>query len=260
MSSWPLAVSSVLTIGGAVVLAVAGLLVARRSFRLPRDVGENDIAGFLYAVIGVVYGVVLAFVVFVVWERFAAVDEAVTTEAADLVAVFRDTQTFPEPLRQQAQDSLRTYATEVTASEWASHSGAKPHRTPDLLNPVWAIYRQLRPTSAQEEAQREDQMERLHELERQRHLRHLAGESTLPPFFWPVLVIGGILTIAFSYFFVLETLWLQAAMTAVLTALITGILFLIFSLNQPFTGEVHVSQEPMRHALEQFNALNMQRP
>jgi hypothetical protein len=99
---------------------------------------------------------------------------------------------------------------------------------------------------------------RLHQLEQQRHMRHLASEATLPPFFWPILIAGGALTIGFSYFLRLANLSIQIAMTAVLAALIAGILFLILSLDHPFTGQVQVDREPFRHALQQFNALNLQ--
>jgi hypothetical protein len=74
---------------------------------------------------------------------------------------------------------------------------------------------------------------------------------------WPVLIIGGVLLIGFTYFFRMDNLWLQAAMTAVLAVLIAGVLFLIFSLDHPFTGPVQVDREPFRHALQQFNALNL---
>lgn len=260
MPSLPLSVLAILVVGGAAIVAVAGLLLVHRVFWRPQYPGENEVAGFIYAVIGVVYGVLLAFVVLVVWERFNATDQAVTTEAADLVEVFRDTQDFPDPLRQQAQDALRAYANEVMNREWRSwvvNGEVEPHTTPDPLNPVWAVYRQVRPQNAVAAADLEHASERLHELERQRHLRHLASEATLPPLFWPVLVVGGLLTIGFSYFLRLESMWAQATMTTVVAVLITGSLFLILSLNHPFTGLVQVDKEPFRHALQQFNALNL---
>jgi uncharacterized membrane protein len=55
----------------------------------------QDSAGFMFMTMGVLYAVVLAFVVFAVWEQFAHSEQAVTAEAAVLVSVFRDTQTVP---------------------------------------------------------------------------------------------------------------------------------------------------------------------
>lgn len=260
MPALPLHVLVVLFVCGAAALALLGLQVVHRVEWGPQRPGENEVAGPLFGAVGVAYGTLLAFIVLVVWQRFAATDQALTTEAADLVAVFRDTQDFPDPLRQQAQDALRAYANEVISSEWRSwvvNGEVEPHTTPDPLNPVWAVYRQLQPTSNWEIAQLAPALGRLHDLERQRHVRHLASEATLPPLFFPVLVVGGFLTVGFTYFFRLESRWLQAAMTAVLAVLIAGVLLLIFSLDHPFTGPVQVDREPFRHALEQFNALEL---
>jgi hypothetical protein len=39
--------------------------------------------------------------------------------------------------------------------------------------------------------------------------------------------------------------------------LLAAVLFLIMNLNQPYTGQIHVSRYPFRHALQQFTALNL---
>jgi hypothetical protein len=258
----PLPALFLIVVGGASLLAVGGLLLVRRYVGRPAR-GTNEVPGFLYAVVGVIYGVMLAFIVLVVWERYAATDQAVTTEAADLVTVFRDTQAFPEPMRQQAQDALRAYAHEVVANEWRSwitDGHIVPHTRPDPLNPVWEVYRQVHEGGELEPTEVEHATERLHELERQRHLRHLSAEATLPPVYWPVIIIGFLMTVGFSYFFRLENLVLQAAMTGLLAAVLAGVLLLIVSLNEPFTGPVPVEPAPFEHALDHFNALNLGTP
>lgn len=257
MASWPLLLSGTLLIGGTIVLSIAGLVVAHRVLKVRRYLVENEVAGFLYAVIGVTYGVLLAFVVLAVWQKYAAADQAVTTEAADLVAVFRDTQSFPPPLRQNAQLSLQLYANEVMTDEWRSHGALLPHRTPDPLNSVWTVYRQIRPRTQWGVAQQSNAEQHLYVLEQQRHLRHLSGEATLPPVFWPVLISGAVFIIGFSYFLKVDDLRVQAAMTAVLAAVVASMLLLLMSLNDPYTGQMHVSTYPFRHALQQFNALNL---
>lgn len=99
--------------------------------------------------------------------------------------------------------------------------------------------------------------ERLHALELDRHLRHLAGETTLPWIFWPILLLGGAITVAFTYFFHQDSHVSQALMTGVITALLTGVLLLIFALNQPFTGPVPVSKLPFEHSLAEFQLIDL---
>jgi hypothetical protein len=48
----------------------------------------------------------------------------------------------------------------------------------------------------------------------------------------------------------------QAVMTGVLAAVLAGVLFLIYSLDQPFTGLMKVSKQPLHHAVQQFDAID----
>lgn len=240
--------------------AVAGLLLVRRTTSLRRHLGENDVAGLLFGAVGVLYGALLAFVVFAAWEGYSRAEQAVTAEAADLVAVYRDSEQFSQPLRGQVQEALRKYANTVMSVEWQSHGSLRPHTTPDLLNPLWDLYGQVNPSTARGENQLASASDRLHQLELQRHLRHLSGEAVLPGIFWPVLVVGGIVLVLFSYVFTQNSVLVQALTTGLLAALLSLVLLLILSLNQPFTGPVAVSQQPFRHALAVFHAMDLRAP
>ena len=256
LSGFPLALDGVHVIVGSMALAVAGFLTTRYFLKIRFSEGQNDITGFLFTTVGVLYAVVLAFVVFAAWEQFASAERSVTDEAAALVLVFRDTQEFPQPYRAEAQTALRAYAHEVMAVEWASHGTLGLHRTPDPLNAVWAVYRRVQQTRAVGPVQYADILTQLHALELQRHLRHLASEASLPNIFWWLLVIGGVGTVCFAYFFQMENVRVQAGLIALLAGALASILFLTLTLDHPFTGQVHVSQNPLKHALLQFDALN----
>jgi hypothetical protein len=238
-------------------LAVAGLLAVRRSPRFHKYLGENDVPGILFGGIGVLYGALLGFVVFGTWESYDGAEQAVTVEAAQLVTVYRDSQTFPQSLETQIQAALRKYANDVMATEWAGHGNLALHATPDALNSVWDLYRQYRPTDPVDQDRLQNADEHLHQLELQRHLRHLSGEQTLPGIFWPVLIVGSAVLIVFSYFFVVERLRVQVVMTALVAGMLSLVLFLVYSLNSPFTGPVPVSQQPLQHALAQFDAIDL---
>jgi hypothetical protein len=235
----------------AVVVALAGLWVFRRVANIEHFKTEEPVVSFLFNTVGLIYAVILAFVVFAVWEHYSAAEEKVTAEAAALVVAYRDTALLPQPQRTTAQTGFRSYARYVMDHEWKTHGTVLKHTTPDILNPIWAAYRQGNASAPVRD--------RLHDVEEARHLRHLAGESSLPAVFWPLLLGGGILTIAFSYFFLMRSLRAQHLMTAMLTMLIAGVLFLILTLNSPFTGEEPVSKNPFRHAIEMFHSMDLGR-
>ena len=50
--------------------ALAGLMLVQRLVPSQKRRQNNDVAGFIYAVMGVVYAVLLALVVIAVWEHF----------------------------------------------------------------------------------------------------------------------------------------------------------------------------------------------
>lgn len=107
----------ILIVGGPVGLAWIGTLLFRRHKKAPTDDKLNEVAGFIFAPVSVVYAV-LAFVVIVVWEQYLASESNVAQEAAALITVARDTASFPEPIRSEVQDQLRAYAEYVIKDEW----------------------------------------------------------------------------------------------------------------------------------------------
>lgn len=252
MSMLPISivVSGILFIITSVIITLWGLRLFRRLLDIKKLKHEEAIVGYLFSAIALIYAVVLAFVVFAVWERYSVSQQVVTSEAAALVVAYRDTETFPEPERVQAQKAYNDYTNFVMDHEWVTHGSVLPHTTPDALNPIWSIYRNAKASDSA--------MDRLHDLEQQRHLRHLAGEASLPSVFWPLLVGGGLITIGSSYFFVMRSPRAQYIKTAMLTIVIAGVLFLIYTLNLPFTGQMPVSKDPFKHVLLIFRAMSLE--
>ncbi len=252
-----LLINALIFIGSAVVIALFLFWVLRPYLKPHSLKNDEAIVGYIFSATALVYAVVLAFVVFAVWDRYTITRATVTNEASAVVVAFRDTQSLPEPERSLAQQGYRDYIQEVTSKEWKTHGSVMTHKTPDPLNKIWDSYRNFTPANASEEAGLSIAKSSLTNLESQRHLRHLAGEASLPGIFWPVLILGGIITIVASYFFTMKSTTAHYILTTILTIVIAGVLFLIYSINYPFTGNVRVSQDPFSHALQQFNALNL---
>ncbi|MDQ3834611.1 MAG: hypothetical protein M3315_13495, partial [Actinomycetota bacterium] len=61
-------------------VSIAGLVLVRRLTSLSVRQEHNDVAGFIYAVVGISYAVLLAFLVIAVWERFEAARDAADQE------------------------------------------------------------------------------------------------------------------------------------------------------------------------------------
>src|SRR4029077_9116706 len=76
-------------VAGIPLLAVAGALLVRRWATVEVLARHNEVAGFIYAVIGVLYAVLLGFTAIIVWERFDEAQTNVEREANELGDLFR---------------------------------------------------------------------------------------------------------------------------------------------------------------------------
>ena len=115
-----------------VVLAVAeifsvGLMLASRAYsgsdRLSLD---DEVAGFKFAVVGVLYAVMLAFVVIAVWEEYRDTEAAVRNEAKALIDLQQLSHAMPEPAATTIRQHLSDYIGEVRANEWQTMAEGTP--------------------------------------------------------------------------------------------------------------------------------------
>ena len=248
---------ALVAIFGVAALTFLSIVLLHKRVRVTVGKGHNEVASVVFATVGVLYAVVLAFVVFAVWERFSETDNAVAGEAAQIVGAYRDTQELPEPLRTNQQRAFRQYVQVVRDDEWASHGKLKEHTTPDALNPLWRNLRAAAALPGADLPALDRAAQDLHDVEIARHDRHLSRESTLPWIFWPILILGWLFTMSFIVLFDMANVRLQGLLGALLAGTIVAMLFLVFALQQPFTGRVHVSKRPLDHALLQFHVIDM---
>ncbi len=133
----------------AVLLSVTGTLLVRRFVAVEVLERHNEVAGFIYAVIGVVYAVLLGFTAIIVWERHDKAQDALEAEANDLTDLYRDAETFPDDIRRELETQLRTYARLVVEKEWPAMAEHKSSpEVWDAYTQLWRTYYQLQPENS----------------------------------------------------------------------------------------------------------------
>lgn len=238
-----------LIVGVPAALAWVGSVQLGRRVKRPLDEKHNEVAGFIFATEGVIYAVLLAFVVIVVWEQYLTAENNVSQEGSALIAVARDASSFPEPARAQVYAQLNDYARLVMQNEWRTldESRLEEQESRDALariNTVWSIYRGLPPGTVDPHTS-----ESLDNLSTHRAARLESNVAALPGALWVGLVLGGVVTICFSLILYMESVWLHAALTVLLTVIIATSLWMILMINHPFAGDVSVSTDAFRHAI-----------
>ena len=225
-------------VGGITVLATLGALLVRHW--VPVEVLErhNEVAGFIYSVIGVMYAVLLGFTAIIVWERYDQAQTAVENEANELGDLFRDAQAFPDEDRKEIETKLRSYIRLVIEKEWPAMAENKTSlETLDAFNELRQTYRRFAPQTEQERIWFTQSVTSLTQLNDQRRRRLLSNRSTgIPNVMWVVLLGAGAVTISFSFLFGTRNTAAQLLMTAGLALTISLVLLSIVALERPFAG------------------------
>jgi tryptophan-rich sensory protein len=232
----------------AISLVVLGLV--RRSNAIKHLDTHHEAAGFLIGIIGVVYAVLLAFTVIIVWEQFTEASHDVAQESNQIEDLWQMAGGFRPEVRDAMRGALVGYARAVVDTEWATMREGRPSaEARQAYLRIWEVFRGVDPQGEREKALYSEVLYTVNVLSDSRRTRLLDSEDSLPPVMWAALYAGGFITIAFTYLFQLRNYRLQAAMTVGVVAVVSLALYLVIALNQPFTGIVTVDSEPFRQLL-----------
>ncbi|HEY6886193.1 MAG TPA: DUF4239 domain-containing protein [Solirubrobacter sp.] len=238
-------------------ISLGGVVLVRRSVELSELEEHHDVAGFILAVVGVVYAVLLAFVVVIAWQQFEDARTDVDREATVLTAMYRNADML-QSIGPDARPAIRRYVQLLVDREWDQM--AKVHeQDPEAdraLHAVWQAFRALEPRTKSDEAFYDEAVSSLDDATELRRERIATSGRELPQAMWGVLLIGAIISVGFTYFFGVSSFAAQALMVAALAALVGLVLALIMTLDLPFTGSVGVGPDAMSDALHEFTLIS----
>jgi hypothetical protein len=255
-------VNGVLTVGGVCLVALAGFELVHRFVPASSRQQHNDVAGFIYAALGVIYAVLLALVVIAVWEEYQAADATVEQEANATAEIYWLGHRLPEPLGAHVQELAKSYAEEVVHKEWPlMEQGQAPLMTQTQGTPAgWTIIDDIRATLQDFEPRtKADQqlyaegLDQVENLANARRTRLVASEEGVPGVLWSVLIFGGIAAVGFTYLFGLESTWAHRLMVVTLAAVIGLVLFTVAALGHPFEGGARIGTGAFNLILERFD-------
>ncbi len=258
LNALPVWALAAIVVGVSVVFSVGLQLLARWTFGVDLLAENHEVAGFKYAVVGVAYAVLLAFVVVSVWNEFDGTKRAVDAEAERFYNLYRNSYNFPEATGQKMRDALMAYAIAVRDKDWpqmqrgrrGSAAAAKAYtrlsytvgqtKSPDIaLQPSVMHAINLMQQTAD------------YRLER---LSDVGGHVT--PVIWGVLILGGLITLAYPAFFATTKVVPQILMTAGLAMIVGATFFLVINLNYPFSGPEGVTAAPIDQVIQRMREEN----
>ncbi|HWK00103.1 MAG TPA: hypothetical protein VNR41_05285 [Xanthobacteraceae bacterium] len=248
--------AAILIVGVPTILAVMGPFVVRRFVGLERLKINNEVAGFKFSTVSVLYAVLLAFVVIVVWQKFNDADNVVSQEAAAAATIYRISSDLPGDHGQHLRGALNGYLRAVVEHEFAAMAGgAASSEAKVALDRLYAEFLDINVTAPGDVVTYSELLRLLDRVTQLRRARLFASTGVVPAVLWATLIIGALGTLGFTLFFGSRNIRAQAMMTAVLAVLLFCGLLIVVAFDHPFSGSVRVSSEPLVTVMEDFRAL-----
>jgi hypothetical protein len=250
--AWLLAV---LSIGLSCLCSVGLLALLRRLIAHPGE-HHNEVLGMLLSIGGLFCAIVVALVVFVVWDHLTAARQAEVDEGATLIVLYRDADALPGPARAEVEASIRSYTESMIGDEFPLLArGRSSDRTELSLSRMSAaVHRYLGATSA---------ADAVGSVARSQYGLVLAGRDTMPPLLWALLLGTCVLLFLMAAALFMENVRYQSIGSVLMGCAVGAALYLVLMADHPFIGPLQVRPVDLEENLHTYAVIDagaVQRP
>lgn len=224
------------------LFAVTGTYFFRKYVVIKPLRAHNEIVGYIFAVLGGFYGLLLGFVVFLVWDSMNDAQANANREGSVACSLYRDIIYYPDssamaPLKA----SYLRYVHGVVEKEFPAMEEMKPLGT-DHRVAFSNVFRSMSKVCTNDNYTGQ-MFRQLNELAVYRNLRMLDAGSSIPIEIWVPLLLGSLIILLFAMMPDVESLRLHMAVNGLLGAFIALVMYIIVLMDHPFTGRVKIQPE-----------------
>lgn len=228
-------------------MAVLGMLLVRKRVGVSALSRFHEVAGYLLSVIGTLYAVLLGFIVVDAMGQQQELRVIVEKEASGVANIFLSSYGLQEDSRKNIQETCYRYTESVINEEWDAME--KGSYSPKAFEEAWQLWKEiteLKTASEDERTIKEQILSEMCEMTENRRTRLVTAKTGMAPIMWVVLIVGGIFTVLFTYFFGVENLKAHIIMTVLVALTLSLNVFLVFIFAYPISGDVGVKPEAFK--------------
>jgi uncharacterized protein DUF4239 len=240
-----------------IIMVASGVLTFLIRKYVPIDFlkAHHDVAFVIFLQTGVIYGVLLAFVVSTTWAQYNAAAQHAEQEASNLLELWHLKSVFPLALQKTVTHDLIHYFHSVISQEWVLMAQAQEDNQVEKdLDDLQKTYFKFKPHTFGESDLYTESLRHLANIREYRRLRLFEARQVIPPIMWWILILMGISVVEISYFFGMRYIWSQTILIMGLVAMITSLLLLIRLLDNPFAGDLRVHPVAFQKGIKQIES------
>ena len=220
---------------------------------MPTRESANAVTGIIYGATYVIYGITLAFSLYLANQEVSEARETVEREAGNLEGIFEIAQQLPQPERDRIQELTESYTRVVVEEEWPlmgdGTESQESLRAEALMDELQQSVVEYEPDTSAEQTLYSQGIRLASDLEEEREIRLLHSRQDSHRLLWYVLVVGGVITVLHSLFFGSQVVWLHGLSVAALTTVVVLLLSTTYQLQAPFAGSVRIEPEAFEEVL-----------
>ena len=180
-----------------IAVACGGLLIFHRLVHVSLRRAHNDLAGFTFAIVGVLYAVLLAFIAIATWESFSRASDIVENESDYAGGMYLDTAGLPDAKGKEIRDALAKYVSVVVESEWPiQRAGKTPDQGWKPLRDLATAIATIDPHTQGEAVIEAEMLKTWNQLYNARSARLSAVQGHIPGVIWAIVFFGAAITTA----------------------------------------------------------------
>jgi len=194
-------------------------------------VQHNEVGGFIIAVAGTLYAVLLGFLTVVAWQHFADARQLVALESAAATDAWHAAIGLPYGARSRVRRDALDYANRMVSNEWpAMRAGRFDSHADYIVMDAITAAGAFKPANLMQSNSQNATFQQLSVLHDVRMRRLAENASGISWFEWLVLLLSATCITAFCWLFGLSNTRVHLMMTAVVAILSTSVLVLLFEL------------------------------
>ena len=235
---------------------IFGTLLYRKYIRVRIDESHNEITSNGFAMVGGFYGLLLAFVVFLVWDQFNSAQQNADMEGSLSKGLYRDIKFYPasndsasilekKMLTLTFVNYIKDVLTEDSlldkeGVESLAYIYFRDTVTVKSFNTFFKLIEHMHDSADYKNQRIEQMLEQLNDLATYRSLRGLALDSEIDFYIWIPLWLGGFITMLFAFMMNIENKNIHIIINGLIGAFIALIFYIIVLSDHPFTGRLRI--------------------
>ncbi|WBO85122.1 bestrophin-like domain [Hymenobacter yonginensis] len=250
MPTWLLALCIT---GTTVLVSLIGLYFAHRRLHGSAAAAliDNGTVGWFFSGVTVLYGLTLGLLTVATWQNYSDASAIASQEAASLAVLYRDLSGYPDSTARPLQAQLRSYTEFIVQKSWpAQRQGMANDTERRVLTRFQLDLLRTNVRTMSQQVLHGEAIETFNRLVELRRQRIESISSGVPGVLWAAVLLGAVITIAFSYCFVVENLRFHALLTSLLALMVGIMIFLIAALDHPYLGDVSVTPDAYQVVLD----------